>query len=171
MVKYGDSGRAHRRQPTPTLASSNRSMPFLLYFYPHPRPSLLLRLFLSIKRKSRTSCQPIALALGHSVLVDRKNFRELVKIVQIAEDDHENFGEARVAWRASRVSASLWWDGRRRRTFEACSTFPEWVQGKNRKNTVVATQKGRLSSEKWILDRRGKLSLGCCAIRHERKQN
>ena len=102
MVKYGDSGRAYRRQPSPPLASSNWSMPFWFYFYPRP-PSLLLRLFRSIKRKSRTSCQPIALALGHSVLVDRKNFRELVKIVQIAEDDHENFGEARVAWRVSRA--------------------------------------------------------------------
>ena len=75
MVKYGDSGRVYRNQPTPPLASSNRSMPFWFYFYPR-HPSLLLRLFLSIKRKSRTSCQPIALALGHSVLVDRKNFWE-----------------------------------------------------------------------------------------------
>ena len=30
-----------------------------------------------------------------------------MKIVHIAEDDHENFGEARVAGRASLVSASL----------------------------------------------------------------
>ena len=30
-----------------------------------------------------------------------------MKIFHIAEDDHENFGEARVAGRASLVSASL----------------------------------------------------------------
>ena len=30
-----------------------------------------------------------------------------MKIVHIAEDDHKNFGEARVAGRASLVSASL----------------------------------------------------------------
>ena len=30
------------------------------------------------------------------MLVDRKNFLELVKIVHIAEDDHENFGEDRL---------------------------------------------------------------------------
>ena len=30
-----------------------------------------------------------------------------MKVVRIAEDDHENFGEARVAGRASLVSASL----------------------------------------------------------------
>ena len=170
MVKYGDSGRAYWRQPTPPWASSNWSMPFWFYFYPRP-PSLLLRLFLSIKRISRTSCQPIALALGHSVLVDWKNFRELVKIVQIAEDDHENFGEVRVARKASRVSASLWWDGGRRRTFEDCSTFPEWVQGKNRKIQSLLLKKGRLSCEKVGTWPRGKTFAGllCNQARAKRK--
>ena len=49
-------------------------------------------------------------------------------------------------------------------------TFPEWVQGKNSKNTVVATKKKvDWAAKKLILDRREKLSLGCCAIGHERK--
>ena len=145
MVKYGDSGRAlelrrqlrrHRSKRQPIDAVS-------VFFFLFPSPSLLLRLFLSMKRKSRASCQPIALAFEPlSAGRSKEIIRELVKIVHIAElDDHENFGEARVAGRASLVSASLWWDGRRRRTIEACLTFPEWVQGKNRKNTVVATQK------------------------------
>ena len=148
-------------------------MPFRFFFFSlSPSLSLLLRLFLSRKRKSRTSCQPIALAFGPlSAGWSKESIRELVEIVHIAEDDHENIGETRVAGRASLVSASLWWDSRLRRTIEACLTFPEWVQGKNRKNTVVATKKGRLGSKKLILDRREKLSLGCCAIGHERKQN
>ena len=63
-----------------------------------------------------------------------------MKIVHIAEDDHENFGEARVAGRASlRVSIFVMrWSSTKN---QACLTFPEWVQGKNRKNTIVATKK------------------------------
>ena len=69
--------------PTPANATIGLEQPIddVLILFLSPSPSLLLRIFLSIKRKSRTSCQPIALALGHSVLVDRKNFRELVKTV------------------------------------------------------------------------------------------
>ena len=48
--------------------NGNQSMPFavsvLLFFFLFPFLSLLLRLSLGMKRKSRTSCQPIALAFG-----------------------------------------------------------------------------------------------------------
>ena len=130
-------------------------MPFWFCFYPRP-PSLLLRLFFSIKRKSRTSCQLIALALGHSVLVDRKNFRELdaVKIVQIAEDDHENFGEARRGSLegllvcqhlcdemvvAARVDEEPWKPAR---------LFRSGCRGRTWKIQSLLLKKGRLSSEK-----------------------
>ena len=69
--------------PTPAWSTSFERATdrchFGFFFHPR-RPSLLLRLFLSMKRKSRTSCQPIALALGHSVLSDRKkSFENLWK--------------------------------------------------------------------------------------------
>ena len=155
MVKYEDSGRAHRRQHS-RHRPKRQPIDAVSVFSLSPSPSLLLRLFLSRKRKSRTSWQPIALAFGPlSAGWSKEIIRELVKIVHIAEDDHENFGEARVAGRASLVSASLWWDGRLRRTIEACLTFPEWVQGKNRKKTVVATKKKvDWAAKKLILDRR-----------------
>ena len=147
MVKYRDSGRACRCQRTPTLASSNRSMPYAFrYFFRSPGPSLLLRLFLSMKRKSRTSCQLIALALGHSVLVDRK--KERVKIVHIAEEDHENFGEVRalegllvcrhlcdemVVNEEPPKPARLFWSG---------------CRGRRGKTQSLLPPKGRLRSEK-----------------------
>ena len=149
-------------------------MPFrFFFFYPVP----LLYFFVSvpqhekeIKNKLSTDSPCFGpLSVGWS----KEIIRELVKIVHtsIAEDDHENFGEARAAGRASRVSASLWWDGRRQRTIAACSTFPKWVQGKNRKNTVVATQKGRRSSEKVDTRPQGKTFAGllCNRARAKRK--
>ena len=148
-------------------------MPFRFFFLSPFRP-LLLRLFLSRKRKSRTSCQPIALAFGPlSARWSKEIIRELVEIVHIAEDDHENFGEARVAGRASLVSASLWWDGRLRRTIEACLTFPEWCAGEEQEKHMQSLLQKKVdwAAKKLILDRRKKLSLGCCAIGHERKQN
>ena len=120
--------------------NGNRLMPFRFFFFFLRPPSLLLRLFLSMKEiKNKLSTDSPCfgpLSVGWS----KEIIRELVKIIHISEDDHENFGEERVAGRASLASSSLWWNGRRRRTIEACSTCPEWVQGENRKNTV-ATQK------------------------------
>ena len=172
MVKYGDSGRVHRRQHS-RHRSKRQPIDAVSGFFLFSSPSLLLRLFLSMKRKSRTSCQPIALAFGPlSAGWSKKIIRELVKIVHIAEDDHEKFGKARVVGRASHVSASLWWDGRRGRTIEAWLTFPEWMQGKKRKkHSLCNPKKVDWAAKKLILDRREKLSLGCCAIGHERKQN
>ena len=145
MVKFGDSAGLTDASVADIDRNGNQSMPFRFFFlFDFPSPSLLLRLFLSTKRKSRTSCRRQLKALAFGPLRaggSKEIIRELVKIVHIAEDEDENFGEARVAGRSSLVSASLWWDGRRRRTIEACLTFPKWVQGKNGKNTVVAAQK------------------------------
>ena len=51
--------------------NSNRLMPFR-FFFSFSVPLLYFFVSFSAWRKSRTSCQPIALALGHSVLGDRK---------------------------------------------------------------------------------------------------
>ena len=73
MVKYGDSGRAYRRQRGRHRPKRQPIDAVSVFFFLSVRPpSVLLRLFLSMKKKSRTSCQPIALVLGHSVLGDRK---------------------------------------------------------------------------------------------------
>ena len=79
MVKYGNSGQAHdhRRQHGRHRPKRQPIMPLIdavsvFFFVFLHAPSLFLRLFLSMKRKSRTSCQPIALALGHSVFGYRK---------------------------------------------------------------------------------------------------
>ena len=113
MVKYGDSGLAHdhrrqhgRHRPKRQPMIDAFSVFFFVFLH---APSLFLRLFLSMKRKSRTSCQPIALALGHSVFGYRRNHSKTCEDDRpyISEDDHENFGEERVAGRASLVSSSL----------------------------------------------------------------
>ena len=169
MVKYRDSGRAFRRQ-------RGRLMPFR-FFFSFSVPLLYFFVSFSAWRKSRTSCQPIALAASWATqcwVIERNHWRICEdRPGSISEDDHEHFGEERVAGRASLVSSSLWWNGRRRRsrTMEACSTCPEWVQGKNRKNTVATPKKVVWAAKKWIFDRRGQLSLGRCAIGHERKEN
>ena len=88
MVKYGDSGLAddHRRQHGRHRPKRQPIMPLIdavsvfFFVFLHP-PSLFLRLFLRMKRKSRTSCQPIALALGHSVLRYRKKSFENPKMI------------------------------------------------------------------------------------------
>ena len=170
MVKYGDSGRAYRRQ-----RGRHRTKP-------QPIDALSVFFFLSLSPFSTSSSLSQhegnqEQAVNHSpcfgplsVGWSKEIIRELVKIVHISEDDHENFGEERVAGRASLVSSSLWWNGRRRRTIEACSTCPEWMQGKNRKNTV-ATQKGRLSCEKVDIWPQGKTFAGllCNRARVKRK--
>ena len=143
MVKYGDSGRAHRPQRSRHRRKRQPIDAVSFFFFCHRR---LLYFFVSFSAGKGNQEQAvnryIALAFGPlSAEWSKEIIRELVEIVHFAEDDHENFGEARVAARASLVSASLWWDGRLRRTIEACLTFPEWVQGKNRKNTAVATKK------------------------------
>ena len=145
MVKYGNSGRAYRRQRgrhRPKGQPIDAVWGFF-FFFSYPRPPLLLHLFLSMKRKSRTSCQPIALALGHSVLGDRKK-------------SFENL------WRSSILPKVIMKTSARRGSLEGllvCRHLCDemvvdeepskpaplfrsgWVQGKNRKNTVVATQK------------------------------
>ena len=72
MVKYGDSGlwSSFRRQSS-RHRQKRQPIDAVSVFFLRPSPLLVL-LFLSMKRKSRTSCQPIALALGHSVLGGRK---------------------------------------------------------------------------------------------------
>ena len=170
MVKYGDSGLAYRRQhgrDRPKRQPIDAVSVFFLSPSPFSASSSLCQHEKEIKNKLSTDSPcfgPLSVGISKEII------RELVKIVHISEDDHENFGEERVAGRASLVSSSLCWNGRRRRTIEACSTCSGWVQGKNRKNTV-ATPKVDWAAKKWIFDRRGKLSLGCCAIGHERKQN
>ena len=150
--------------------NGNRLMPFRFFFLslsPFSASSSLSQHEKEIKNKLPTNSPcfgPLSVGISKEII------RELVKIVHISEDDHENFGEERVAGRASLVSSSLWWNGRRQRTIEACSTCSGWVQGKNRKNTV-ATPKGRLSSEKVDIWPQGKTFAGllCNRARAKRK--
>ena len=145
------SGRAYRRQ----RSREGRHWPrathrccFGLFFsipFPFSTSSSLSQHENEIKNKLSTvsSCSgPLSVGWSKEII------RKLVKIVHIAEDDHENVAEARVAWRASRLSASLWGDGRRRKTIEAFSTFPEGCVGRTGESTVVTTPKGRMSSQK-----------------------
>ena len=145
MVKYEDSGLAHRRQrsqhrPKRQLEPLNR---FRFGFFSVPVPfstsSSLSQQEKEIKNKLSTD-SPCIWATQCWV-IERNHSRNLWRSSTLPKMIMKNFGEARVAGRASPVSASLWWDGRLRRTIEACLTFPEWVQGKNRKKTVVATKK------------------------------
>ena len=143
MVKYGDSRRAYGRQRG-RHRPKRQPIDAVSVFFSFSVPLLYFFVSFSAWRKSRTSRQPIALALGHSVLGDRKKsfenlWRSSIFPKMIMKTSAMRASE-RVAGRASLVSSSLWWNGRGRRTIEACSTCPEWVQGKNRKNTV-ATQK------------------------------
>ena len=171
MVKYGDSaaGRA-RRQRSRHRSNSNQSMPFRFFFL-FPSPSLLLRLFLSMKRKSRTSCQPIALAFGPlSAGWSKEIIRELVKIVHIAEDDHENFGEGR--WKGFScvgIFVMRWSSTKNRRSlldFSGAGAGEE-----QEKHSRCYPKRVDWAAKKLILDRREKLSLGWYAIGHGRKQN
>ena len=174
MVKYGDSA-SWSSLPTPAWPTSTETATdwcrfgfFVLSPSPFSASSSLSQHEKEIKNKLSTDSPCFGpLSVGWS----KEIIRELVNIFHISEDDHENFGEEKVTGRASLMSSSLWWNGRRRRTIEACSTCPGWVQGKNRKNTVATKKKVDWAANKWIFDRRGKLSLGCCAIRHERKEN
>ena len=180
MVKCGDSGRTYVTVVsllTPAWSTSTERATDRCRFGFFPSPSLfstsssLFQHEKEIKNKLSTDSPCFGL-LRVEWSKENSSFENLWRSSILPKMiNHENFGEARVAGRASRVSASLRRNGRRRRTIEACSTFPEWVQGKNRKKKVVATQKGRLSSEKMDTWPQGKTSLGCCAIGHERKEN
>ena len=172
MVKYGDSGQAHRRQRSRHRSKRQPIDAVSVLFFFCSRS--LLYFFLSLSRhekeiKNKLSTDSPCIWATQCRVITKESIRELVKIVHIAEDDHENFGEARVAGRAS-----LWWDGRRRRTIEACLTFPEWMQGKGKTGktqSLLQKKKVDWAAKKLIPDRREKFSLGCCAIGHERKQN
>ena len=149
MVKYGDPGRARRQ--CSRHRSKRQPIDAVSVFFFCSRP--LLYVFVSFSAWKRNQEQAVTadypcIWATQCWVIERNHSGELVKIIHIAEDDHENFGGARVAGRASLVSASLWWDGRRWRTVEACLTFPEWVQGKTGKTQSLLPQKGRLSSEK-----------------------
>ena len=175
MVKYGDSG-LWSSFPTPEWPTSTETAIDWCRFGffsppPPPPPPLLVRLFLSMKRKSRTSCQPIALALGHSVLGGRKK-------------SFENL------WRSSIFPKMIMNTSARRGSLEGlllCRHLCDEMvvdeepskparlvrsgcRGRTEK-TQSLPKKGRLSSEKVDIWPQGKLSLGCCAIGHERKEN
>ena len=173
MVKYGDSGRAFR-DPTPAWPTSTETATdwcrfgFFLPPSPSSTSSSLSQHEKDIKNKLSTDSPCFGpLSVGWS----KEIIGEIVKIVHISEDDHEHLGEERVAGRASLVSSSLWSNGRRRRTIEACWTCPEWVQGKEQERHSRLPKKVVWAAKKWIFDRRGKLSLGCCAIGQEWKEN
>ena len=171
-----DSGRAYRRQRGQDRPKGQPIDAVSVFFY----PVTLLDFFVSFsawKRKSRTSCQPIALALGRSVLgrvIERNHARTCEDHPYCRKWSSEvRRGEQwRVAGRASRMSAFLWWDGRRRRTIEPCSTFPEWVgAGEEQENTQsLLPKKGRLSSEKVDTLPRGKPFAGLLCNRARAKR-
>ena len=157
--------------------NGNRLMPFRFFFFLSPS-SLLLRLFLSMKEiKNKLSTD--SPCLGHSVLGDRKK-------------SFENL------WRSSIFPKMIMKTSARRGSLEGlllrrhrcdemvvdeepskparlvrsrCLKKKKCLQGENRKNTVATPKKVDWAAKKWIFDRRGKLSLGCCAIGHERKKN
>ena len=151
----------------------NRSMPFRFFFHPRP-PSLLLRLFFSLKRKSRTSCPPMALALGHSVLSDRKKSSEnlwrssiLPKMIMktlARRGSLKGLLVARVG-----IFVMKWSSTKNHRSL--LHFFGVGAGEEQEKQSHRYQKKVDWAAKKLILDRREKLSLGCCAIGHERKEN
>ena len=171
MVKYGDSGRAFRRQRGRHRQKRQPIDAVSVFFFFLRPPPLLLCLFLGMKRKLRTSCQPIALALGHSVLGDRKKSLENL-------------------WRSSIFPKMIMNTSARRGSLEGlllcrhlCDEMVVDEEPSKPARLVRSGCRGRTgktqslpkkvvwAAKKWIFDRRGKLSLGCCAIGHERKEN
>ena len=143
MVKYGDSGRAYRRQRGQYRPKGQPIDAVSFFFFLSAPPSLLLRLFLSMKRKSRTSCQPIALALGHSVLGDRKkSFENLCKssiLPKVIMKTSARRGSMEGLLVCRHLCDEMVVD---EEPSKPAPLFRSgWVQGKNRKNTVVATPK------------------------------
>ena len=103
MVKYGDSGRASDARVADIDRNGNRLMPFRVFFSPSPSStcSSLSQHEKEIKNKLSTDSPCFGpLSVGWSKEI-------IVKIVHISEDDHEHFGEERVAGRASLMSSSL----------------------------------------------------------------
>ena len=103
MVKYGTLVEL----PDARLADiDNRLMPFRFFFSPPPPPpsstcSSLSQHEKEIKNKLSTDSPCFGpLSVGWSKEI-------IVKIVHISEDDHEHFGEERVAGRAYLMSSSL----------------------------------------------------------------
>ena len=93
-----------------------------------------------------------------------------MKIVTIAEVDQENFDEPRLKGFSCVGTFVMGWSSTKNHQIPL--DFPEVGAEEEQENTVVAHQKGRLSSEKVDIWPQGKtLSLGCCAIRLERKEN
>ena len=83
--------------------NGNQSMPFRFFFF---CSRSLLYFFVSLSRhekeiKNKLSTDSPCIWATQCWVITKESIRELVKIVHIAEDDHENFGEARVAGRAS----------------------------------------------------------------------
>ena len=176
MVKYGGSGRAYRRQRG-QHRPKGQPIDAVRFFFLSPSPfstsSSLSQHEKEIKNKLSTDSPCFGpLSVGWS----KEIIRELVKIVHNAEGDHENFGEASTGGSLEGLLVCrqfLWWDGRRRKTIEACSTFPEWVGAgeEHEKHSCCYPKKEDWAAKKWILYRGGKLSLRCCAIGLERKEN
>ena len=124
-----------------------------------------------MKRKSRTSCQPIALYAIQCWVIERNHSRTC--------EDRPYC--RRWSWQFRRGEGR--WKG-----FSCVGIFVmRWSSTKNHrslldfsgvgpgeeqeKNSRYYPKKVDWAAKKLILDRREKLSLGCCAIGHERKQN
>ena len=169
MVKYGGSGRAYRRQRGRHRPKRQPIDAVSVFFFFLRPPFLLLRLFLSMK-EIKNKLSTIALALGHSGLGDRKK-------------SFENL------WRSSIFPKMIMKTSARRGSLEAlllCRHFcdemavdeepskpAQLVRSgcRGRTGKTQSPKKVDWAAKKWIFDRRGKLSLGCCAIGHERKEN
>ena len=148
MVKFGDSGRAHRCQRS-RHRSKRQPIDAVSVFFLFLSPSPLVRLFLSMKRKSRTSCQLMALAFGPlRAGWSKKSFENL--------------------WRSSIMPKMIVKTSARRGSLEGlllcrhlCDEMvideepskPAWLfrsgcRGWTGKTQVLLPKKGRLSSEK-----------------------
>ena len=170
MVKYGDSGRAYRRQRgrhRPKRPPIDAVSVFFFFLRP---PSLLLRLFLSMKEiKNKLSTDSPCfgpLSVGWS----KEIIRELVKIVHISEDDHETSarrGSLEGLLLCRHLCDEMVVD---EEPSKPARLIRSGCRGRTGK-TQSLPKKGRLSSEKVDIWPQGKLSMGCCAIGHERKEN
>ena len=151
----------------------NRLMPFRFFFFfifLRP-PSLLLCLFLSMKEiKNKLSTDspcfgPLSVGWSkrnHSrTCEDRPYFRRWSWKLRRGEDRWKGFS-------CVVIFVMKWSSTKNHRSLIDLSGVGA---GEEQEKYSRYPKKVDWAAKKWIFDRRGKLSLGCCAIGHERKEN
>ena len=176
MVKYGDSGRALIIIPTPAYAAIGleQQIDAVLILFLSPSPfstsSSLSQHKKEIKNKLSTDSPCFGpLSVGW--------LKELSRTCE----DRPDCRIRRWSWKLRRGEGRL-------RGFSCVGIFVmRWSSTKNlqslldfsgvgageeqEKYSRCHSKKVDWAAKKWILDRREKLSPGCCALRHEQKEN